>query len=185
MRKIVCVGLGVLLLATAAWAEGEEQECNDRGEYDDIVIACTEQIRENPYNTDALSYRGRAFLNNDEYDRAIADFSQIIKIIPNEPHAYHHRGLAHFEKRQHDRAIADHSEAIKRQPEPYFLDHRGRAYRAQGDLERAIADHSEAIKRAPDSDIYYAQRSSAILPTTAILPDVRACTSPWAIASVP
>ena len=87
MRKSVGVCLGFFLCATAAVAANGEQRCADAGDYDAVIAACGEAIRENSSNTDALSHRGLAFLENGEYDRAVADFAQIIALLPEDPHA--------------------------------------------------------------------------------------------------
>ena len=159
MWKSVSVCLGVALWATAAGAANSEQRCTDATDYDAVVIACGEAIRDNASNTDALSHRGLAFLENDEYDRAIADFAQIIAIIPEEPHAYHHRGLAHFMKGDYEPRRRRSHRGDQASAGALFSDHRGRAYRMQGDVDRPSPTIPRPSASCPDNDLYYAERS--------------------------
>jgi len=83
---------------------------------DDIIRACTEEIKSCPNLPEAYEMRGSAYFNKAQYDMAIRDYTEAIKLNPNKEDYYIGRGDAYKEDGEYDMAIKDYTEAIRLNP---------------------------------------------------------------------
>lgn len=71
------------------------------------IQECNAKLEEDPYNYDALYYRGKLKRKNSNTEGAIADFNQAIGIRDDFTRAFFARAGARFEQRQIFRAASD------------------------------------------------------------------------------
>lgn len=145
----------------------------DKGEYDDIVAACTEEIEsseaEAEYKMEAMLLRGTLYLLTAQFDEAASDLDTVIEME-----------LAH-KKLRVNALIKRASLAMQTQPNTpevcfeYFTKaeeidpdnsdiyhHRGQVYILAERLEEAINDFEKACKLCPNSGIMEIHRCYAI-----------------------
>jgi CHAT domain-containing protein/tetratricopeptide (TPR) repeat protein len=82
----------------------------------EAIAACTEVIKADPRNAEALVARGKAYIEEKERDRAIADFTAAIAIDAASVQAYVGRATSYRREGQYERALADLQKAFALQP---------------------------------------------------------------------
>lgn len=83
------------------------------GDYWEASIAFTSMLVNNPFNTTALLYRGRCYLEMEWYGFAIEDFNLLIDLDPKHAEAYYYRGLAKFFRNEKNLAQIDFEFALE------------------------------------------------------------------------
>jgi len=123
----------------------------------------TEEIKKNPYDSDAHVCRGLAWFDKNEIDIAIADLNQAIRLDPKNSSAYSSRSICWWAKRDIDKAISDCTEAIRIEPtEAMHYANRGLLWNMKAEYEKAIADADQAIRIAPDFATPHIVRGKAL-----------------------
>jgi tetratricopeptide (TPR) repeat protein len=151
--RLLYVGLGmILLVGLGIWLfYGYKQPpltCSPT-EYD-------QNIRDQPYNTDAYFERGQLYYARRQYQCAVADFDQALVLSPNHAWAYYARGSAYFKIDDFERAINDFNQALQSaelQKYDWAYWKRGLAYEWQGEIEKAIADFEQVQKLSKNPDL--------------------------------
>lgn len=130
------------------------------------IACCSEIIRKNPRDLQAVLVRGVAFERINLADLALKDYTSVISIDPQSALAYRCRGDVYLARKDYPQAIADYTEALKIDPKwARTLVRRGDAYRLSAiggswypprkhdevikAHDQAIADHGEALKIEP------------------------------------
>ncbi|GAB5406357.1 MAG: hypothetical protein Aurels2KO_45880 [Aureliella sp.] len=138
---------------------------NKQPDSDRVIADCTERLAASPGDSETLTKRGWAWLDQENYDNAIGDFDHALVSDANLAGALNGRGLAFSEKGEYDRGIADFSLAInclhaERKLATLFYN-RGRCRHLDGANEQAIEDLSEAIRLAPQYSAAHGVRGLA------------------------
>lgn len=83
------------------------------GDYWEASKAFTSMLVNNPFDTTALLYRGRCYLEMEWYGFAIEDFNLLIDLDPEHAEAYYFRGLAKFFRNEKALAQIDFEIALE------------------------------------------------------------------------
>lgn len=83
------------------------------GDYWEASKAYTSMLVNNPFNKNALLYRGRSYLEMEWYGFAIEDFNLLINLDPEHTEAYYFRGLAKFFRNEKNLAQIDFEFALE------------------------------------------------------------------------
>ncbi len=83
------------------------------GDYWESSKAFTSVLVNNPFNKNALLYRGRCYLEIEWYGFAIEDFDLLIDLDPEHAEAYYFRGLARFFRNEKHLAQIDFEIALE------------------------------------------------------------------------
>jgi hypothetical protein len=77
------------------------------GDWDGVVAACDEALRESPESIDALLLRGRARMAAAQAEAAVSDFADVIRLAPDNPEGYYQRSLAYEALGKSEESAAD------------------------------------------------------------------------------
>jgi tetratricopeptide (TPR) repeat protein len=124
----------------------------EKGSFQEANVEFSKVIELEPYNPDAWSGRGQAFLKLGQRDKALADYSKVIELTPHYVFPWHYRGWSYLRLEQGDKSLEDCSRVI----ELYNRFAQTWAYRGfdNANLEQrdqVIADCSKAIELLPDN----------------------------------
>jgi tetratricopeptide (TPR) repeat protein len=128
----------------------------------DSIVTWTRALEADPYDTQALVFRGDAWSKMGEDEKAIADFSRAIEFDRDESLAYLGRAAVHHRSGRHEDALADCNEVLRvdrNHQNAYVL--RGCSLIKLGKNEQGIADLNEAIQLKPDDANAYNWRGIA------------------------
>src|SRR5262249_21979685 len=136
-------------LVSERWAA-----CEDAGNIDGVIKACTEVIEAKQDPRDRLSMafnnRGYAYARLGEFDRAMADLNEALKLDPQNPLAFINRGFTWTTHEEHEHAVADFPRALRLDPEnPAALNDRCFSRAILGALTEALADCDESLRQRP------------------------------------
>ena len=112
---------------------------------------CSELLKVNPDNADALHLLGLIYYKTENYDLAIQHIEKAVKFNPADADAYYNLGNAHEAKGQLDEAITYYQKAIDL--DPTFAEahnNLGFALYSKGQLDEAIMYHQRAIELRPN-----------------------------------
>lgn len=131
---------------------------------DNAVDHFSQQIKQNPKDAIAFSWRAAAWRLKGEPDIAIKDYADAIRLNPRESAFYNNRGNVWLEKLEVDKAISDYSDAIKLNSK-YLLAYlnRGNAWLYKSRDDKAIADFTKVIQLEPSYISAYNDRGRAWL----------------------
>jgi len=124
----------------------DNEEKKDEKE-NELILALTEQIDENPENDSLYFRRGVVFLEDKKFDSAIVDFSKAININNKKAIYYEYRGKTYFYLKSYEIAVANFTKAINLYPNSskfYIL--RGNMYNLLKKYNLAIDDFDRALK---------------------------------------
>ncbi len=117
----------------------------------DSIVTWTQALDADPFDSQALVFRGDAWSKMGEDEKAIADFIRAIELDRNESQAYLGRAHAYHRLGRHEKAVADCTEVLRVDPsrqDAYVL--RCGSFVRLGKNEQAIADLDEAIRLKPE-----------------------------------
>jgi len=122
------------------------------------IDSLTNQIRNNPNNSQLYLERGQAYFENGDFDKSIADFTQTIQLSPNNYTAYSKRAKVYMETGDYDKVIQDCSEVIQNIQQnqtselfsAFFM--RGVSHIFQQDPKKAINDFTMSINTIKEED---------------------------------
>ena len=127
------------------------------------IAKYTEQINENPNETENYRARGLAYLQLKNYTKAMEDLNKAIQLDSENIPAYNLRGACYAFLGDYAQARNDFTESIqittqylKRHPnddEAYAS--RGGCYALLGDYEQAIVDLNKSLQIYPSEYVYY------------------------------
>jgi len=128
----------------------------------DSIVTWAQALDADPYDTQALVFRGDAWSKMREDEKAIADFSRAIELDRDDALAYLGRARVHHRLGRHEKALADCTEVLRVDPNrqnAYVL--RGGSFIRLGKNEQGIADLNEAIRLKPEDANAYNWRGIA------------------------
>lgn len=149
MKKLLCVSMLVVMLASATVAYAAESQTGTEASQK-IIADCTQAIGDSSNNPALYVERGRAYRLSKEKDLAMTDFNRAIELSPEYVPAYAERALLYYEDKEYDAACRDFDNIIKldsNNADAYFR--RGACYYYKNELETAIGDLDQAIKLSP------------------------------------
>ncbi len=162
---------GALLLAAvpALSAEPEVEPETQACAQDDVasfaIRACTALITSAKFSTKDLgriyTWRGKAWLTEDDPEAAAADYTRALEIDPLNVTALRDRALAYTMLGEHAKAVEDWSRLITDQPanDQYYRS-RGSGRLAAGQHDEALADFDKSIELSPSAVDAYIGRAS-------------------------
>jgi tetratricopeptide (TPR) repeat protein len=105
-----------------------------------------------------LTYRGNAYLHQDNYRRAMNDYNDALRLEPRIPMAYCGRGFIYSANDHNELAVKEYDAAIRLVPKYLAAyDDRGHAYRKIRQFSNAIADFNTAIRLDPTDPAAYVE----------------------------
>jgi tetratricopeptide (TPR) repeat protein len=166
-RAAMTSALLLVMSLSAAFAADQRvwDECNQNGDADASIAACTQILQAHDETTSnrAIAYyvRAGAYKTKGDNDHAIVDYTKAIEANAQYADAYASRGIVYQIKGDNDHAIADYTKAIEIDPRNAnaFVG-RGMVYRLRGDSDHAVADYTQAIEINPRSANGYLNRGS-------------------------
>eukprot|EP00603_Paraphysomonas_imperforata_P000186 CAMPEP_0114424938 /NCGR_PEP_ID=MMETSP0103-20121206/6962_1 /TAXON_ID=37642 ORGANISM="Paraphysomonas imperforata, Strain PA2" /NCGR_SAMPLE_ID=MMETSP0103 /ASSEMBLY_ACC=CAM_ASM_000201 /LENGTH=1014 /DNA_ID=CAMNT_0001593727 /DNA_START=244 /DNA_END=3288 /DNA_ORIENTATION=- len=109
-------------------------------------MACSQSLRSDPHNPDALRLRGGTYLKMERYQEAVADFSALLSVDPASVEIYYKRGMAYSRLDAHDAAIADFTRVLSMNPSHVNAAFaRAASYNTIGQFSQAIEDYNTAL----------------------------------------
>ncbi len=150
MRRAALIALLPLALLAASALAGTVEDCEQNGNPQLGVGACTAVIQSGQYSGKGLAWvhynRANAFNALGEYERAIEDYDRTLSLDPAFAYAYTNRGVAYRFLGQNERAIQDFDRALQLNPKDSgAYQSRGAAWEALGDYQKAVSDWEKAI----------------------------------------
>jgi tetratricopeptide (TPR) repeat protein len=146
---IACVlAAASLVLAAPAYSqtpevEPEMQACAQDDVASFAIRACTSMITSAKFNAKDMgrlyTWRGKAWLTEDDPAAAAADYTRALQIDPLNFNALKHRAMAYTKLGEHAKAVEDWSQLIADQP------NNDEYYRFRGTSRLAAAQHSDAL----------------------------------------
>ena len=146
---------------TAGQHYGRGLKLQNRGNFEQALVAQTRAIELNPRHNLAYNARGRIRRSLGDMNGALADFDRAIELDPKHGHTYNNRGNARLANGDPNGALEDFNRAIELDPNPigHFIG-RGNARRMLKDLDGAIADYSRVLRFNPRFHMAYNNRGS-------------------------
>jgi len=129
----------------------------EKAEYEKVVAAASDVIRQNPRDAKAFNRRALAYHRGREWEKAVAGCTEAMRIDPQFAAACNTRGVSRLQLGDPNRAIEDFTEAIRLDPKfVHAYNNRGVARFGKGDLDGAAADFTDAIRIDPTyAEAYY------------------------------
>lgn len=137
--------------AEIAAARAKAANALDAGDYAGAAALCTEALRLDGGDAQALLLRGQALLYAGQLARADDDLTRAVALRPNDALAHALRGQVRAETKQLPAAVADLQRALELDPK--LLDAvfgLALAYLRMGDLERSIEVGEKGVARGPE-----------------------------------
>lgn len=116
-RLLVITATALLLVGCADSPEPTALERGKalfhEGKWNESIASLSEAIRQDPLNSEARVFRGRAYIcrGRENLPLAIADYNEAIRINPDDYEAYYNRAIAYKEKGDRRQANADELKA--------------------------------------------------------------------------
>lgn len=137
------------VLTSAKWLE-KAKEYQAKGDYYNAIDAYSQAVKLDGNKEDALTERGKLYLQLKQYDLALADFTEGTKIKPQSADLYWLKGIANAGKGNHFRAVAEYNKTLRIDPKVYMAYWcLALSYERLGSPEYAIQEYSTFIKKAP------------------------------------
>lgn len=148
--SLLAVSVAALIAAAAPGRAGTVEDCEQNGDPQLGVGACSAVIQSGQYSGAGLAWvhfnRGNAFNALGEYQRAIEDYDRTLSLDPSFAYAYTNRGVAYRFLGQNERAIEDFDRALElNRKDSGAYQSRGAAWEALGDYGKAVSDWEKAI----------------------------------------
>lgn len=132
------------------------QELVEKGEYKEAVEGLVKVLSNDPYNTEALMWLGKAQFKLEEFDASIETYSKLINLLPSIADLYSDRGLCYHMAGEYKIALNDFDKAVDLEPEnAYRYSCRAFVKDYYKDYKGALLDYSKAIELDPQDAIAY------------------------------
>lgn len=160
----------ILFLSLNCFAQDASErtpDCDDK-DYDCLIAKYTQEIQNDPKNSEAYYNRGRLYEKRANYNKAIKNFSKAIELNPEYSEAYYHRARSYDLLKQHNLALNDLNKIVELYPEEdqYLQEAFAKTYKKLGDFERyqesqkkGINTLTKKIEENPDVAGYYLKRA--------------------------
>lgn len=108
-------------------------------------------IDANPYDHDALQFRGTTYIRLKKYKESLADFNRALELKPSDYVALHDRGVVFRNIRNYKDSLDNFNHALELKPDhPVILHNRGITYFRMGKYEEGLADFNRSLEIEPD-----------------------------------
>jgi tetratricopeptide (TPR) repeat protein len=134
------------------------------GNFEDAVTDCTDVLKENENNVEALMIRATSYERLKDYSKVIRDTTHALsnaKDPDNRAHLLLQRGVAYTKEGKPNDAERDFGDAIHLKPDAPTYMQRGDAYRSLRAYGQAAADYSKVISFDPRNYEAYVARGIA------------------------
>lgn len=132
------------------------QELVEKGKYKEAVAGLAKILSDDPYNTEALMWLGKAQFKLEEFDASIETYSKLINLLPSIADLYSDRGLCYHMAGEYKIALNDFDKAVELEPEnAYRYSCRAFVKDYYKDYKGALLDYSKAIELDPEDAIVY------------------------------
>ncbi len=122
--------------------------------YEDAKNIYDRIIDANPYDHDAIQFRGVTYYRLRKYEEALADFNRALELNSDDHVTLNDRGVILKNLGKYEDALSDFNHALELKPNNYvILDSRGNVYTELRRYDEALADHNRALEIKPDNPV--------------------------------
>jgi tetratricopeptide (TPR) repeat protein len=127
--------------------------------WDKAIDYFSDDLKTNPNNIEALSYRALSYSFAGKYDEAIVDFNELIILDPqNSSTYYNNRGLAHLRKKDFNRALEDFDRILQKDSSHFAANtNKALALVGTGQMDEALAIYDKLIRNTPAMNVYWSR----------------------------
>lgn len=137
----------LIALVCGCFAAQAKDDCNNYGQWELMIEACSRVIAKDPRAAWAFSNRSTAHERIGNYDKALADSNKAIELSPRWSDAYGSRAAILVAMKNYDEALLDLKKALDLDGNnTVAFINRGYIYEQRGDRDRAVADYRRALE---------------------------------------